>query len=316
MLDVRKLATLREIAACGSFSAAAQRLNYSQSAISQQVAQLERQVGARLVERRGRTAELTPAGQVLVDRVGPIVRHLIEAEAELEALTGVRRSSVCLAVFASAASTVLPPAITLFRNRHPGVAITMTIADSVAAISDVVNGEADIAVVNRNTSCVDSAITFLDLLDDPMEVALPLGHQLAARRNLRLAELSAESWILATSPGCADWETFAKACWRAGFEPKIAFHHDDYLALQGFVAAGLGVALLPALARVTVRDDIVLRPLGRGGPVRHVAAAVCSGACQSPTVTAMLEALADSAAAYRPTVVSRTGQVFARSASE
>jgi DNA-binding transcriptional LysR family regulator len=303
MLDVRKLAALREIAAHGSFSAAARRLSYSQSAISQQVAQLEREVGTLLVERRGRRIRLTPAGQALADRAGPILRDLREAEAELEAITGLRRGTLRLTAFASAAATVVPPAVARFRAGHPDVAIAMIIADSGAALSQVANGEADIAIINKpDTFAAGSAVAISGLLEDPMRVALPLGHRLAERRSLRLADLSAEPWVLATSSSCADWEVFASACRRAGFEPRIAFRHDDYLALQGLVAAGLGVALLPDLATGSVRDDIVLRTLVPRGPVRHIAAVMMAGNCQSPTVEAMLEALRDSAAAYCPAV--------------
>ena len=303
MLDVRKLAALREIAAHGSFSAAARRLSYSQSAISQQVAQLEREVGTLLIERRGRRIRLTPAGQALADRAGPILRDLREAEAELEAITGLRRGTLRLTAFASAAATVVPPAVARFRAGHPGVALTMTIADSGAALSQVANGEADIAIINKSdTFAADRAVAISGLLEDPMRVALPLGHRLAERRSLRLADLSAEPWVLATSSSCADCEVFATACRRAGFEPRIAFRHDDYLALQGLVAAGLGVALLPDLATASVRDDIVLRPLEPRGPVRHIAAVMMAGNRQSPTVEAMLEALRESAAAYCPAV--------------
>jgi DNA-binding transcriptional LysR family regulator len=303
MLDVRKLAALREIAAHGSFSAAARRLNYSQSAISQQVAQLEREVGTLLIERQGRSIRLTPAGQALADRAGPILRDLREAEAELEAITGLRRGTLRLTAFASAAATVVPPAVARFRAGHPSVAVAMTIADSGAALSQVANGEADIAIINKSdTFAADRAVAISGLLEDPMRVALPLGHRLAERRSLRLADLSAEPWVLATGSSCADWEVFATACRRAGFEPRIAFRHDDYLALQGLVAAGLGVALLPDLATASVRDDIVLRPLAPRGPVRHVTAVMMAGNCQSPTVEAMLEALRDSAAAYCPAV--------------
>jgi len=301
MLDIRKLATLREIALHGSFSAAARRLNYSQSAISQQVAQLEREVGTLLVERRGRRIRLTPAGQALADRAGPILRDLRQAEAELEAITGLRRGTLRLAAFASAAATVVPAAVARFRARYPGVTITMTIADSGAALAHVANGEADIAIINKSgTFPADRAVSVWGLLEDPMRVALPIGHRLAERRSLRLADLSAERWLLATSSSCADWEVFATACRRAGFEPRIAFRHDDYLALQGLVAAGLGVALIPDLATASVRDDIVLRPLDPRGPVRHVTAVLRTDDGQSPTVEAMLEALRDSAAAYCP----------------
>jgi DNA-binding transcriptional LysR family regulator len=303
MLDVRKLAALREIATRGSFSAAARGLNYSQSAISQQVAQLEREVGTLLIERRGRRIRLTPAGQALADRAGPILRDLREAEAELEAITGLRRGTLRLTVFASAAATVVPPAMARFRAGHPGVAITMTIAESGAALSHIANGEADIAIINKSdTFAAGPALAVSDLLEDPMRVALPLGHRLAERQRVRLADLSAEPWMLATSSSCADWEVFVTACRRAGFEPRIAFRNDDYLALQGLVAAGLGVALLPDLATASVRDDIVLRPLEPRGPVRHVTTVVSAGNCQSPTVEAMLKALRDSAAAYCPAV--------------
>jgi DNA-binding transcriptional LysR family regulator len=283
MLDVRKLAALREIATRGSFSAAARGLNYSQSAISQQVAQLEREVGTLLIERRGRRIRLTPAGQALADRAGPILRDLREAEAELEAITGLRRGTLRLTVFASAAATVVPPAMARFRAGHPGVAITMTIADSGAALSHVANGEADIAIINKSdTFAAGRAVAVSGLLEDPMRVALPLGHRLAGRHSVRLADLSAEPWMLATSSSCADWEVFVTACRRAGFEPRIAFRNDDYLALQGLVAAGLGVALLPDLATASVRDDIVLRSLVPGGPVRHVTAVMMAGNCRSP----------------------------------
>lgn len=127
----------------------------------------------------------------------------------------------------------------------------MTIADSGAAVSQVANGEADIAIINQpDTFAAGRAVAVCLLLEDPMRVALPLGHRLADRQSLRLADLSAEPWMLATSPNCADWEVFATACRRAGFEPKIAFRHDDYLALQGLVAAGLGVTRRPLLLAI------------------------------------------------------------------
>jgi DNA-binding transcriptional LysR family regulator len=221
--------------------------------------------------------------------------------AELEAITGLCRGTLRLTVFASAAATVVPPAIARFRAGHPGIAITMTIADSCAALSHVADGEADIAIINKpDTFAADRAVAVCGLLEDPMRVALPLGHRLAERQRLRLADLAAEPWMLATSSNCADWDVFAAACRRAGFEPRIAFRHDDYLALQGLVAAGLGVALLPDLATASVRDDIVLRPLEPRGPVRHVTAVVSAGHCQSPTVEAMLGALRDSSTAYFP----------------
>jgi DNA-binding transcriptional LysR family regulator len=297
-LDVRRLAVLREVAARGSFSAAARYLNYSQSAVSQQIAQLERDVGTVLVERRGRRIRLTPPGQRLADRAGLILRELLEAAAELEAASGQRRDPLRLALFASVAATLVPSALVGFRARYPDTVVAVALADSVAALSQLVNGEADIAVVNRPGAVDgDGELEIVDLLEDPMLVALPLGHLLAACRDVPLAQLRAEPWILATGSGCADWEVFATACRRAGFEPRVALRSDDYLALQGLVAAGLGVGLLPELAMASVRDDIVVRPLGPDGPVRHLTAVAYAGACQSPRVTAMLAALRESATA-------------------
>ena len=310
MLDVRKLATLREVSSCGSFSAAAHRLNYSQSAISQQVAQLEREVGTLLIERRARGVRLTQAGRLLVDHTGIVLHQLAAAEAELEAVTGQRHSPIRLVAFGSAAATIAPPAIVRLRERHPEIAFTMTIADSSTALAQVANGEADAAIINRGRARLrDSAITHLDLLSDPLHVALPLSHPCSNKSKLSLAELATEPWMLAAGPACADSEMFQASCRLAGFEPQIAFRNDDYMALQGLVAAGLGVALIPALAAVTVRHDIVVRPLCPRAPVRKVAAIVPTGTICSPTISSLLQELRTTAAALMPQLDASSGVV-------
>lgn len=299
MLDVRKLNALREIAIRGSFSAAAEQLHYSQSAISQQVAQLEKQVGTLLIERGGRGIRLTSAGRALVDRTDLILRQMTEAEAELEAITGLRQSALRLVTFGSAAATFMPLAIQSFRATHPGTVITMGLAESVAATALISSGDADIAVISRYGEAAPcGGLVVTDLLDDPMRVAVPRDHPVAAHQEVRLADLAEEPWILATTAGCADWAVFVAACRLAGFEPRIALRNDDYLAVQGFVAAGLGVALLPALVSgaAMTRADIVVRSLGPTAPVRSIGAAVFAGAGQSPSVAAMLVELQAGAA--------------------
>lgn len=298
MLDIRMLNALREIALRGSFAAAAEQLNYSQSAISQQVAQLERQVGTLLIDRRGRGVELTPAGRRLVERTDTILRHLAEAEAELKAITGGQPGAVRVVAFGSAIATWMPSAIIRFRARHPDALVTLTAAESDAALDLIASGQADIAIVNRSTALtLDAAMVMTDLFDDPMRIALPVGHRLAGAGSVNLAELAEESWLVATSASCTDWEIFAIACRQAGFEPRIAYRNEDYLTLQGFVAAGIGVALLPGLiSSGSVRDDIVVLPLGPEEPVRKVAAATISGINQAPIVGDMLEELSRSAA--------------------
>src|SRR5262249_45351952 len=140
------------------------------------------------------------------------------------------------------------------------------------------------------------------LLDDPFFLALPAGHQAARRGRIRLADLAGDPWI--NTPGwCHCSVIVLRACAAAGFEPHVAFESDDYLAVQGLVAAGLGVALIPELALATVREDIVIRPLGPGTPVRRIVAATSETAYPSPATAAMLAGLADVAgrlAAERP----------------
>ena len=120
------------------------------------------------------------------------------------------------------------------------------------------------------------------MLDDPLFVALPAGHALARRRTLRLEELAEEDWMLGSQGTCPDTSIFLRSCQRAGFEPRIAFHSDDYQAIQGFVAAGMGVSFIPDLALAAVREDVVIRSLGPRPPVRHVVAATLAGSFVLP----------------------------------
>src|ERR671938_546941 len=124
MLDVKRLRVLREVAARGSFSGAAEALSYTQSAVSQQIAALEREAGAQLVERNARGVRLTDAGRVLVAHADAVLARLADAEAELSALAGLRAGRVRVASFPSAGATVMPKAIACFRERHPAVEVT------------------------------------------------------------------------------------------------------------------------------------------------------------------------------------------------
>ena len=123
-----------------------------------------------------------------------------------------------------------------------------------------------------------------------MYVALPVGHRLAERPKLRLRDLADEPWMLGTTATCPDSKMFKQACLAAGFAPTIAFENDDYNALLGFVAAGVGVAMIPDLAVRSGRDDVVIRSLGAGGPIRKVSAALPAG-YRAPATEAMLEVL-------------------------
>jgi DNA-binding transcriptional LysR family regulator len=303
MLDVKRLRVLREVAARGSFSAAAEALAYTQSAVSQQIAALEREAGTVLVDRNARGIRMTEAGHALVRHADVILARLAEAEAELEAIAGIRGGRLRLVSFPSAGATIAPRAIGRFRERHPGVEVTLEPREPHEGLDCVKTRECDIALTVEAgfEPIVDKAIERHHLLDDPMYVLLPAGHRVAHKARIRLADLAEEPWIMGATGRCPDGMILQRACQAAGFEPRVAFMSDDYSAIQGFVAAGVGVCLIPDLALVAVRDDVVIRPL-HGRPLhRHVIAATLAGGYVSPACAAMLEILAEVGAEFEAT---------------
>src|SRR5829696_5130000 len=239
MLDVRRLVVLREVAVQGSFSAAAQALTYSQSAVSQQIATLEREAGTRLVERNGRSVRLTDAGRALVRRADAILTELAGAESDLQLIAGLRGGQVRVSTFASAATVLLPEAVTAFRDAHPGVRVELSLVEDTAEATDGLRaGRTDLALLAEPLADSGPVETH-HLLDDPLLAVLPAGHRLARRRALRLADLAAEPWVLGGGPGCSDRAIILRACHAAGFEPRVGveFPTDDYHATQGMVAA-------------------------------------------------------------------------------
>jgi molybdate transport repressor ModE-like protein len=301
MLDVKRMRVLREVAAHGSFSAAAEALSYTRSAVSQQIAALEREVGTTLVERNARGVRLTEAGRALVEHAEVVLARLADAEAELEAIVGARAGRLRLAAFPSAYASIMPRAVARFRERHPGIELTLEPKEPGEGLAALRSGECDIAVsirplpgCNPSSEGVDEVV----LLDDPMYVVLPQGHPLAGSRRLRLSDLASEAWMLGSSGTCPDTQIFLRACQKAGFEPQVAFYSDDYNAIQGFVGAGMGVALIPDLALVTVRDDVVVRSLGTQPPYRRIVAATLHGGFMSAAKAAMLEILVEVGAEF------------------
>src|SRR3954470_17741417 len=151
MLDVRRLRVLREVATRGSFSAAADALHFTQSAVSQQIAALEREAGTQLVDRTARGVHLTDAGRMLVGHADVILARLADAEAELEAMAGLRGGRLRLVAFPSAGASIMPAAISCFRERHPAVEVTLAPAEPDPAIEMLRAGEADIGLTIETT---------------------------------------------------------------------------------------------------------------------------------------------------------------------
>ena len=282
----------------GSFSAAAESLSFTQSAISQQIAALEREAGTTLVQRNARGIRLTEAGEALVRHAEAILARIGEAEAELEAIAGLRGGRLRLASFESAAASLMPLAIAAFRSAHPAVELSLIIAEPEDSAPLLRSGEIDLALgYDSRIRGELEGIARQHLVSDPMFLAMPADHPLARKRHLKLADLADDSWI-AGSSDCECNRLINRACAVAGFEPRIAFQTDDYTAMQGFVAAGVGVSLIAELGLTTVRDDIVVRSLGRETPIREVYAATLLDSHRTPATLAMLEILTSVAERY------------------
>src|SRR4051794_38439585 len=200
MLDVRRMRVLREVAQRGSFSAAAEALSFTQSAVSQQIAALEREAGTVLVQRSARGVRLTEAGEAVVRHTDAILARLAEAEAELEAIAGLTGGRLRMASFESAAATLMPLAIAAFRAEHPGVELSMLMMEPEDSAPLLRAGELDLALGfdSRIRGEVDG-IARLQLISDPMFIAMPADHPYAHKRNLRLADLADDPWIAGTT---------------------------------------------------------------------------------------------------------------------
>jgi DNA-binding transcriptional LysR family regulator len=293
MLNVQRLAVLREVVMRGSFSGAADALSYSQSSVSQAVAKLEAETGLTLLERDRRGVRPTAAGAALVDHAEGIFARLEAAEAEVAARAGLRGGRLRIASFPSAGATLMPVAIATFRNSHPGVTMSLAEGEPEEIAPRLRAGEFDLALLFEfpgASETLGAGMRHVDLLDDPMHLALPEGHPLAEKARLELEDLSGESWVQtsASSP-CA--RHVVRSCHAAGFEPIVSFESDDYQTVQGLVTAGVGVALIPELALSSVRDGICIRALHPHSPVRRVFAATAQGSAVTPAVATMLDVL-------------------------
>ncbi len=272
MLDVKRLRILREVATRGSFSAAAESLFLSQSAVSQQIATLEREVGMKLLERTRDGTRPTDAGRVLVEHADAAIARLEEAERELAAIAGLEGGEVRIASFPSASATLLTMAVSDFVEKHPKVRLSVTEAEPQESLPRLRAGDVDLALSFDYPAVPGEEERDLErtlLLTESMHVALPVGHPLADKAKVRMADLRDEVWLSGDCPSSCG-ETVLRACRDAGFEPRVGFESDDYHVLQGFVAAGLGVTLLPDLALPTLRSDIVVLPTDPPAPMRRV----------------------------------------------
>jgi DNA-binding transcriptional LysR family regulator len=302
MLNSGRLNVLREVVSRGSFSAAADALSYSQSAVSQAIATLEGELGVSLIERDRRGVRPTAAGAALVGHAEGILARMEAAETEVAAIAGARGGRLRIASFPTAGATLMPLAIAGFSASHPGVEVTLAEGEPEEIAPRLRAGEFDLVLLFEFPGVgekLGAGMRRFELLDDPLHLALRKDHPLARHKELRLEDLSEESWVQtsASSP-CA--RHVVRSCHAAGFEPSVSFESDDYQTVQGLVAAGVGVALIPQLALSTVRDDIRIRALHPRSPVRKVFAAARRGAPVTPAVATMLDVLREEARSRLP----------------
>jgi DNA-binding transcriptional LysR family regulator len=303
MLNAQRLIIFREVAERRSFSAAASALSYSQPAVSQAVATLEAELGVTLIERDRRGVRPTAVGAALVGHAEGILARMEVAEEEIAAIAGLRAGRLRIASFPTAGATLMPLAIASFKASHPGVTVSLAEGEPEEIVPRLRAGEFDLVLLYEFTGVSEKlgpGIRRVSLLEDPMQVALPAGHPLAERPKLRLAELSEESWVQTSiSSPCA--QHVVRSCHAAGFEPTVSFESDDYQTVQGLVAAGVGVALIPQLALSSVRDDIAIRALHPPVPRRTISAATSRGESVTPAVATMLDVLRTTAKRYEQT---------------
>ena len=246
-VEVRHLAALEAVAQTGSFSQAAARLGYAQSAISQQISGLERAVGHRLVERPGgpRAVSLTEAGKVLLDHAGHIVARLAAAKADLDAMAAGDAGVLRVGTFQSASARLLPPTLARFRSDWPHINIELRNEPIIAQIEGLVrSGQADLAFADVGAMTESHAM--VELIRDPSVLITAPNHPLAQKEVVDLAELEGEPMISMPSNDSCAIRT-ARALERVGAEPNIVFRSDDNLTTQRLVATGLGVAIVPLL---------------------------------------------------------------------
>ncbi|MEU7858168.1 LysR family transcriptional regulator [Nonomuraea sp. NPDC049141] len=295
MLDVRRMQLLREVVTSGSVTAAAANLGYTPSAVSQQMAALEKEAGTVLLERAGRGIRPTAAGRLLSEHAAVIGRQLAEAETALADLRAGRTGRLAIRYFATAGATLMAPALARFRREHPGVQVDLRVTDPADPLPEVAGGEADLAIVVAPRDRVHAGIRLVPLLDDPYRAVLPRGHRLAGRQIIELGELADESWVGSESPGpCLD--VLLAGCAAAGFAPRVVVESDDYPTAQGFVAAGLGVCLIPRMGLANRHSGVVVRRVRGPQPVRTIQAAIRETSAAHLPLARLLAALQAAAA--------------------
>ena len=291
MLNLDRLRALHAVSANGSIIAAAETLNVTTSAVSQQLAKLELETGQTLLERHGRGVRLTDAANALVSRTHRVLSLLEEAEAELEARDTAVAGAITIAAFATAARGLAPQAIRALLKKHKQLALTFHEQEPHESIPRLVRRDVDVIIINdweNAPIALPEGLTKAPLFDDIADIALPPGHRLARAKSIKLSDLRGEAWI-AWPSGSICHDFLMHTLRKQGTEPQIAHTAGEYETQLALVAAGLGCCVLPRLGRGAVPAGVTVvesQPALR----RHVYAAWRTHASRRVVIQAAVEA--------------------------
>ncbi|MCE7044976.1 LysR family transcriptional regulator [Streptomyces purpurascens] len=294
MLDLQRLRALHAVSVHGTVGAAAVALGYTPSAVSQQIAKLERETRTVLMEREGRGVRLTDEARQLAATAKELLAIVERAETDLEERRGLPAGRLTVAAFASAARGLLPGVLAELGRRHPALDARLTEVDPHLSVDLVAKGAVDLAVAHDWDIAplpappgVEQAV----IGDDLCDLLVPEGHPLAGRTAVRREELGGERWIC-QPPGrvCHDW--LLRTLRTAGHEPDIVHRAEENPTLVALVAAGLGVALIPRLGRGALPAGVVEVPLGPM-PVRRLYALWRTGAARRPAIAETVRVLGE-----------------------
>jgi DNA-binding transcriptional LysR family regulator len=295
MLSLDRLRVLHAVWTSGSVTGAAGALHVTTSAISQQLARLEREVGERLVERQGRGPRLTDVGTLLAHQAGELLGHVERVEAGLAEYRGAVSGTLTIATFATAARALAPAALGELRARYPDLRASLSEQEPHEAVPAVVRGDVDIAVVQdwaEDPLAVPDTLSRRHLADDRFDVALSAGHPHARRDSVAIAELADEDWIGWTSGQiCHDW--LLRTLGAHEVRPRIAHTASEHSTQLALVAAGLGTAVIPRLGREPV-PGVRFVPV-EPPPARRIFAVWRTSTSARPAIIAALDAFRDAA---------------------
>jgi DNA-binding transcriptional LysR family regulator len=287
-IELRHLLALRAVARTGSFSRAAEELGYTQSAISQQIAMLERFVGHPLFERRGgrRQVILSEAGKLLLRHAGAVIDRFQSAKADLAAFAEGAKGTLRIGAYESVSARILPAILGVFAAKWPKVDIDLRDSSDDELLPLLEAGELDLAFV-MDTEALSDGFKTTELLQDPYVVLLPAGSPLAEKDTVPLEDLAESRFVAQSMMTCHLYiETSLR---RVGFEPNIALRSSDNATVQGLVAAGLGVAIVPLLTVDENDPKVVVRQFDPPIPPRTIVIANHPDRYLSPAVEAFLD---------------------------